>query len=777
MIKSLFLWVLLLPFQTVLILLFGLAEAARLLGKPFRQKAEDQPAPNTECCSIVVLNWNGRHLLEESLPALQEAVLSTGKAYEILVVDNGSNDDSLEWIREHFPLVTVLALPENLGFGEGNNRGVEAAQHDCVVLLNNDIIVSRDFLPPLLEGLRDPSVFAVSSQVIFPEAKRREETGNTQLRFKWGYPQFSHDPVEPYHYARRYLPVLWAGGGASAFHRERFLELGGFSPLFSPCYFEDTDLSARAWRRGWKVLFSPESVVLHKHRSSSSVRFEADRLTALIEQRKLWYSWRNFNLRALWAHFALLPLHIGKGTLRLYCYLSALRKLPSVLIFRLREPSHRFGLRTVLQWTRHPLEYLNRFHPDRARLSRLPDGTLRVLMVTAYLPHLGYHGGAGRAFQLLFRTSLKHRVSLLTFIESDGEAGRIHQVAPHCQRLESVFRREFEPVSYFPYEPFEEFNSPAMRQALTRLLLNEDFDLIQFEWTQMAQYADLTRGIPSFLTETEVNYAAHYSQVKVAGGWLAKTRKLYNALQTFYRELELCRKVDGVICVTDTDRDYLRGYLPENRLHVVNTGVDTEYFRECASVPGEEDALVFVAAFRHEPNVDAMLYFTERVFPLILKERPKARLYLVGSSPPPSITALSSHPNITVTGFVEDMREYYRRASAVVVPVRTGVGIRGKILEAWAAGRPVVATSVACMGIRASHGENAFIADAPEDFAMWTLALLRNPEFGRRMGEAGRLTATQFYDWSEIGRQLIQLYESTVPTQHRKSAEMAVEGR
>jgi GT2 family glycosyltransferase/glycosyltransferase involved in cell wall biosynthesis len=774
MMKSLLLWLVLLPFQAMVILAFLLAEGARLFGNLFSGEPVDHPAPDTECCSIVVLNWNGRHLLEECLPALDEAVRSTGKPHEIIVVDNGSHDGSVAWIKENFPAVSLLALPENLGFGEGNNRGVQAARHDCVVLLNNDMIVSRGFLPPLLEALKDPSVFAVSSQVVFPEGKRREETGNTQLSLRWGYPQFSHQPVEKYHYARRHLPVLWAGGGASAFHRRKFLDLGGFSPLFSPCYFEDTDLSARAWRRGWKVLFAAESLVLHKHRSSSSARFGQKQLEALFEHRKLWYLWRNFDLRPLSAHFALLPFHIGKGVPELRWYLSALRKVPAILAFRLREPRHRFGQRTVLEWIRHPLQYLNRFFPDRAVSNRPADGTLRILMVSAYLPHLGYHGGAGRAFHCVHRTALKHRVSLLTFIETEGEAGRIPQIAPHCRRVEAVYRRDYEPVSPFPYEPFEEFNSPAMRHALERLLLEEDFDLVQFEWTQMAQYADLTRGITSFLTETEVNYAAHYSLVRIENRLTVKIKKFYNALQTFYRELELCRKVDGVICVTDTDKDYLRGYLPESKLHVINTGVDTEYFRHCSGVPGEEDTLVFVAAFRHEPNVDAMLYFTDRVFPLILKKRPQSRLYIVGSAPPPSVRALSAHPNITVTGFVEDIREYYRKAGVVVVPLRTGVGIRGKILEAWAAGRPVVATSVACMGIRASHGENALIADTPEDFALWTLALLRTPEFGRRMGEAGRLTATRFYDWSEVGRQLNDLYERTAPALPSSKEEMAL---
>ncbi len=218
--------------------------------------------------------------------------------------------------------------------------------------------------------------------------------------------------------------------------------------------------------------------------------------------------------------------------------------------------------------------------------------------------------------------------------------------------------------------------------------------------------------------------------------------------------------MDKVVCVSDKDHEYLRGYIDKKRLCVVNVGVDNEYFTCDGFRPTEPKALVFVGAFRHDPNVDAMLYFCGQVFPLILKEQPQAHLYIVGSSHPQSIRELGIHSRITVTGYVEDLREYYQRAQVVVVPVRTGVGMRGKLLEAWAAGKAVVATSLGCSGIRTRHGENIMIADKPHEFALWTLALLRNPTLCERLGRSGRQTAVQFYDWSLLGEQMIEVYES-----------------
>ena len=122
---------------------------------------------------------------------------------------------------------------------------------------------------------------------------------------------------------------------------------------------------------------------------------------------------------------------------------------------------------------------------------------------------------------------------------------------------------------------------------------------------------------------------------------------------------------------------------------------------------------------------------------------------------------MDDHPAITVTGFVPDLREYYARAQVVVVPVRTGVGIRGKVLEAWACGKAVVGTPLAFQGIRAIHGQNALVAETPEDFAMWTAALMRNPEFTAQLADSGRRTVKKHYDWEILAGDLVDLYEET----------------
>jgi polysaccharide biosynthesis protein PslH len=217
--------------------------------------------------------------------------------------------------------------------------------------------------------------------------------------------------------------------------------------------------------------------------------------------------------------------------------------------------------------------------------------------------------------------------------------------------------------------------------------------------------------------------------------------------------------VTGAVCMTEPDAAALRRYCAAADAHVVNTGVDLDYFRP-PEAPAEEARLVFVGAFQHMPNVDAMVYFCREILPLVRARVPGASLTIVGSKPSPEIFALADIPGVEVTGFVTDIRPHMARSAVYVVPLRLGVGIRGKILEAWAMGLPVVATSVACAGLRCEHGGNILVADLPGPFAAHVAALLQNPAEGARLGSEGRRTAEEFYGWDASAGLLDALYRT-----------------
>jgi O-antigen biosynthesis protein len=300
-------------------------------------------------CTILIVNWDGKHLLAECLPSVVEAVQFAGGCHEIVVVDNGSTDGSVEFIRNTFPSVRILQLDRNYGFSGGNNRGIAQVSADVVVLLNNDMIVDRGFLQPLLAGFSDPSVFAVTSQIFFQDAtRRREETGKTRARFERGFFHLWHDQLSQTDQSRSTLPVFWAGGGSCAIDRSKFLAIGGFDPLYEPFYLEDTDLSYQAWRRGWKSLLAPASKVVHKHRSTSRTKFGSAFVDNTVRRNQYLFVWKNVtSARMTLAHLVNLPRIHGRMmmfdqqiTFETRAYVRAVRQLGQAMRKRIANSAH-----------------------------------------------------------------------------------------------------------------------------------------------------------------------------------------------------------------------------------------------------------------------------------------------------------------------------------------------------------------------------------------------------------------------------------------------------
>ncbi len=248
--------------------------------------------------TIVIPTWNGREILRRNLPEVIASVRGTA-GVEILVADDGSTDGTPEEIGRAFPGVRVVALPANGGFGAAANAGVAAARGAIAVCLNNDVRPQQGFLDPLLEAhARDDTLFAAAPRMIH-EGFGGDEA-RTAGRFRRGlvdvvFPDRDR-PVE----TRVPSPILYACGGAAAFRRDRFLQLGGFHAIFHPFYWEDVDLSWRARRRGWEVLHVPDALVHHEGGSTIGRRFARREVAATYERNRLLFIWSNLIDPALW---------------------------------------------------------------------------------------------------------------------------------------------------------------------------------------------------------------------------------------------------------------------------------------------------------------------------------------------------------------------------------------------------------------------------------------------------------------------------------------------
>lgn len=290
--------------------------------------------------SIIIPTLNGLALLQKHLPTLLAAD-GVGDA-EIIVVDDGGTDDTAAWLAAYAPSVRVIQLAENGGFSRACNAGIAASTGDAVVLLNNDVHVTPGFLAPLVRALEiGPDVFAVNASILIP-GKNMLDEGQKHGAFHHGlfYVDCLHEQADR---AAQTAPTLYATACAAAYRRSLLDKLGGFDDLFSPAYWEDVDLSYRALKRGWRVLYEPDSVVHHEHESTTALLDR--RFLAMVRQRNhFFFVWKNIgDRRWLASHLLLAPIvgayhALRRGDTSLLRGLgAALRDIKCVLVRRRAE--------------------------------------------------------------------------------------------------------------------------------------------------------------------------------------------------------------------------------------------------------------------------------------------------------------------------------------------------------------------------------------------------------------------------------------------------------
>ena len=232
---------------------------------------------------LAILNYNGRKHLEHLLPPAIVAAKNYSGQCSVLVLDNRSPDPDVEWIRREFPSVQVVVAPEN-DFLFSYNWLLAQLPDEIVVLLNNDLRVDAQFIEPLIRHFESPDVFAVSASSYDWEGRERT-SGPARLTFQNGFYGWSYDCTR-----QELCHTLFTSGGFMAVDRKKFLELGGFNRLFHPAYCEDLDLGFRAWRRGWRSIYEPASVVWHREQASRKVSPGA-RLKKLHLRNSLLFQW------------------------------------------------------------------------------------------------------------------------------------------------------------------------------------------------------------------------------------------------------------------------------------------------------------------------------------------------------------------------------------------------------------------------------------------------------------------------------------------------------
>jgi O-antigen biosynthesis protein len=730
--------------------------------------------PNNASASVVIPNWNGRDLLEKYIPSIIEA-LSGNPDNEIIVVDNGSEDGSAEFLRERFPSVRVLALDRNLGFGGGSNAGFRAAANDIVVLLNSDMRVERDFLAPLLEAFTDETIFSVACQIFFTDPnKLREETGLTQSWWENGSLRVRHrdDPAIQVLY-----PCAYGGGGSCAFDRRKFLELGGFDELLAPFYMEDTDVGYLAWKRGWKVLYQPRSVVYHEHRGTIGKRFSAGEIDLVLKKNFALFCWKNIHeWRRLGSHFffaytgAVVTVLFGDSLERAnFAGLwKAFRQLPGAVRSRARARELK-----VIDDTEAFRRPLGGYFRDRfvrlVPLGPLADARgsdrLSVLFVSPYPICPPVHGGGVFMYQSALELTRLCDLHLLILLDNAWEREPHEELERKASSVEYLVRIEGKEKQFGSILPHavREFASQELEWRLHREIYLREIDVVQLEYTTLSQYGGDYRQLACVLFEHDIYFQSIARGLGSMRGLLDTAKASYEYLRALRYELRVLPRFDRVQVCSPNNGDYLLSFLPRlrGRIDDNRAGIATSRY-DFRAGGREPETMLFLGGVRHSPNQEGLNWFTRKVLPAVLERKKNARLIIVGAEPPPAHSLPHLPKNIEVRGFVEDVREPLGRYAVFVCPILSGSGMRVKLLEAFAAGIPVVSTPLGAEGLAGTDGDICSLAADPLEFAQKIVELFEDGEKATGLACRARERVVATRDMRVLTERLVESYREVL---------------
>lgn len=216
--------------------------------------------------SIIIPNYNGKHLLEEYLPYAIDAINKAGVKFELIIVDDCSKDDSVAFIKSTYPEARLLVNEINKGFSYSCNRGIKISENELIFLLNSDVKLSINYFEQQFKYFAESDTFGVMGRIIdmegdnIQDAARIPKFHGFKIKTKFYFTLNSEDMNYSF----------YLSGANALIDAKKLKQIGGFNELFSPFYGEDLELSLRAWRLGWKCYYEHQSVCRHKTSSSTN---------------------------------------------------------------------------------------------------------------------------------------------------------------------------------------------------------------------------------------------------------------------------------------------------------------------------------------------------------------------------------------------------------------------------------------------------------------------------------------------------------------------------
>ena len=390
---------------------------------------------------------------------------------------------------------------------------------------------------------------------------------------------------------------------------------------------------------------------------------------------------------------------------------------------------------------------------------------MKILFVSLFFPQeKAYHAGGRYVFEVIRNLSKRHEIYLATRLE-ERELPGLGSLRPFCREIYPYTYRTNGKRGLFGVMRLV-YNYLGFSRFANNIVRGGNFDLVQVEWVEAAILMRSVKA-PMVIDAHDVITKPAERSMKQATGL---GRLVFTLRYLVIRALEhrTVRKFNVVFTRSENDRNYILSMEPGLDVRIVPhpAGLDITD----RQIERQQNTILFLASYKYRKvNVDAALYFYREVFPLIRKSVPDAKFIIAGYGPPVELTSLpDSDPGVLVPGFVEDIDECYKKASVFVAPILVGGGIIVKVLDAMAAGTPVVTTTYGNEGIEAEPGRDLLVADDPGAFSSAVVSILREHGLAETLSKNGREFVRRRYSLDAVMDKIESAYREIVNSKKLK---------
>ncbi|HDP69228.1 MAG TPA: glycosyltransferase [Actinobacteria bacterium] len=390
---------------------------------------------------------------------------------------------------------------------------------------------------------------------------------------------------------------------------------------------------------------------------------------------------------------------------------------------------------------------------------------MKILYILPYVPS----PIRVRPYNFIKSLSKRNEVAVLSLVTGEEELKDAQNLRNLCSEIELIpqdrIRSYLNCIKALPTSTplsVAYCHSPRLIMKSREMCKRLKPDVIHVEFIRAAYVADhLPVNIPRIIDGVDSRVGYLKQIIKINPNPWSKILSFEELYKMKRYEPKIYSKYDKVIMISEKDRAATEKLNPNLKVEVISNGIDTEYFKPL-EIEREPETIVFSGKMSYYPNAEAVLYFYKEILPLIRKKRPRCKFVIVGKNPPKKVRALNADPSITVTDYVEDIRPYLAKVTVAVVPLRIGVGVQNKILEAMAMETPVVATPLAHGNLDAISGNDLLIADTPNKFAENVLTFFKNKDFANKIGKSGREYIDEHHSWEKETKKLEKVYKETL---------------